>query len=87
MHTIDPASTSQRCRACGTAARQVRESQARLRCRSCGHVGNAEVNAALIIAHEVGRLVGAAAGPAVAARGRSGVPGRMNREPQPVLLS
>ncbi|XVQ15933.1 zinc ribbon domain-containing protein [Spirillospora sp. CA-255316] len=85
-----PASASQRCRACGTTARRARESQARLRCRSCGYACNAEVNAALTIAHQTCRLVdalvGSAAGPAVAARGRSGVPGRTNREPQPVLL-
>jgi putative transposase len=47
----------------------------------------ADVNAARNIAHETTRLVCTAAGPAVAARGRPGVPGRTNREPQPVLLS
>ncbi|XVQ13777.1 zinc ribbon domain-containing protein [Spirillospora sp. CA-255316] len=56
------------------------------RCRSCGFAGNADVNAARTIAREAG-LVCTAAGPAVAARGRSGLPGRMNREPQPVVLS
>ncbi|GAA2433948.1 RNA-guided endonuclease TnpB family protein [Actinomadura vinacea] len=86
VHRIAPAYTSQRCSACGTTDREARESQARFRCRSCGFAGNADVNAARNIAHET-RLVGTAAGPAVAARGRSGVPGRTNREPQPVLLS
>ncbi|GAA2431763.1 hypothetical protein GCM10010191_52020 [Actinomadura vinacea] len=86
VHRIDPAYTSQRCSACGTTDREARESQARFRCRSCGHAGNADVNAARNIAHEA-RLVGTAAGPAVPARGRSGLPGRTNREPQPVPLS
>lgn len=81
VHKVNPAYTSQRCSACGTTDRAARESQARYRCRSCGFVCNADVNAARNIAHET-RLVCTAAGPAVAARGRSGVPGRMNREPQ-----
>nr|BFE28259.1 RNA-guided endonuclease TnpB family protein [Actinomadura rugatobispora] len=91
---IDPAGTSQRCSACRVRDREARESQARFRCRSCGFACNADVNAArdiahetrLVIARELG-LVCTAAGPAVAARGRSGLPGRTNREPQPVLLS
>ncbi|WP_344588263.1 transposase [Actinomadura vinacea] len=88
VHRIDPAYTSQRCSACGTTDPQARESQARFRCRSCGFAGNADVNAARNIAHETGLgLVCTAAGPAVAARGRSGLPGRTNREPQPLLLS
>ncbi|GAA2446417.1 hypothetical protein GCM10010191_74310 [Actinomadura vinacea] len=88
VHRIDPAYTSQRCSACGIRDREARESQARFRCRSCGHAGNADVNAARNIAHETRLIfVCAAAGPAVAARGRPGLPGRTNREPQPVLLS
>ncbi|XVQ11419.1 RNA-guided endonuclease InsQ/TnpB family protein [Spirillospora sp. CA-255316] len=94
VYRIDPAGTSQRCSACGIRDREARESQARFRCRSCGFACNADVNAArniahetkLVIEHEAG-LVGTAAGPAVAARGRSGLPGRTNREPQPVPLS
>ncbi|WP_344591907.1 transposase, partial [Actinomadura vinacea] len=86
VHKINPAYTSQRCSACGTTDREARESQARFRCRSCRYAGNADVNAARNIAHEA-RLVCTAAGPAVAARGRSGLPGRTNREPQPVPLS
>ncbi|MFC5748014.1 RNA-guided endonuclease InsQ/TnpB family protein [Actinomadura rugatobispora] len=88
VYKINPAFTSQRCSACRTIDPQARESQARFRCRSCGFACNADVNAARNIAYEaslVCTLVGTAAGPAVAARGRSGVPGRMNREPQPVL--
>ncbi|WP_344591684.1 transposase, partial [Actinomadura vinacea] len=88
VHKIDPAYTSQRCSACGTTDREARESQARFRCRSCGHAGNADVNAARNIAHETRLgLVCTTAGPAAAARGRSGSPGRTNREPQPVPLS
>ncbi|MEV4185590.1 transposase [Streptosporangium canum] len=75
---INPAYTSQRCSACGIVDREARESQAVFRCRSCGYAANADVNAARNIKH--------AAGHAVSARGRSGLPGRMNREPQPVLL-
>ncbi|XVQ07578.1 RNA-guided endonuclease InsQ/TnpB family protein [Spirillospora sp. CA-255316] len=94
VYRIDPAGTSQRCSACRVRDREARESQARFRCRSCGFACNADVNAArniahetrLVIARELG-LVCTAAGPAVAARGRSGVPGRTNREPQPLLLS
>ncbi|MFC5751267.1 RNA-guided endonuclease InsQ/TnpB family protein [Actinomadura rugatobispora] len=88
VYRIDPAGTSQRCSACRIRDREARESQARFRCRSCGFACNADVNAARNIAYETElRLVGTAAGPAVAARGRPGLPGRTNREPQSVLLS
>ena len=50
--------------------------QALYRCVACGFACNADVNAAINIA----------AGHAVTARGRSGLPERMNREPQLVLL-
>jgi putative transposase len=76
---VNPAYTSQRCSACGIVDREARESQARFRCRSCGFACNADVNAARNIKH--------AAGHAVSARGGSGLPGPVNREPQPVLLS
>ncbi|WP_225993582.1 transposase [Actinomadura rudentiformis] len=75
-----------KCSACGTTDRAARESQVRFRCRACAYTGNADVNAARTIARET-TLVCTAAGPAVAARGRSGLPGRTNREPQSVLLS
>ncbi|MFC5751711.1 RNA-guided endonuclease InsQ/TnpB family protein [Actinomadura rugatobispora] len=88
VYRIDPAGTSQRCSACRIRDPEARESQARFRCRSCGFACNADVNAARDIAHETTLiLMGTAAGPAVAARGRSGSPGRTNREPQPVPLS
>jgi transposase len=86
VHKINPAYTSQRCSACGTTDPAARESQARFRCRSCAFACNADVNAARNIAHQTS-LVCTAAGPAVAARGRPGVPERTNREPQLVLLS
>lgn len=82
---VRAAYTSQCCSVCGTVDREARESQAVFRCRSCGHAGNADINAARNIA----RLATAstAAGRAVAARGGppSGEPA--NREPQPALLS
>ncbi|GAA2352776.1 RNA-guided endonuclease InsQ/TnpB family protein [Nonomuraea africana] len=77
---INPAYTSQRCSACGIVDAKARESQAAFRCRSCGYAANADVNAARNIRDT-------AAGHAVVARGRSGLPERTNREPQPVLLT
>jgi putative transposase len=38
--------SSQECRACGVVASESRESQARFRCVSCGHVAHADRNAA-----------------------------------------
>ena len=78
VERVDPAYTSQICHACGHRAAESRESQAAFRCRACGHVDHADVNAAKNIA--VGRTV--------TARGAlqpSG--GAVNREPQPVLPS
>jgi transposase len=78
VERIDPAFTSQTCNACGHRAAQNRESQAVFRCRACGHVDHADVNAAKNIA----------AGRAVTARGAlQPLGGAMNREPQPVLTS
>jgi hypothetical protein len=76
VEKIHPAFTSQRCSACGHIAADSRESQALYRCVACGFACNADVNAAINIA----------AGHAVTARGRSGLPERVNREPQLVLL-
>ncbi|HMH91652.1 MAG TPA: transposase, partial [Streptosporangiaceae bacterium] len=72
VEKVSPAFTSQRCSACGHVDPKSRESQASFRCTACGFAGNADVNAARNIA----------AGHAVTARGRSGLPGRLNREPQ-----
>jgi putative transposase len=75
VEKIDPAYTSQTCHACGHCAADNRESQAVFRCRACGHVDHADVNAARNIA----------AGRAVTARGAlQPLGGAMNREPQPV---
>ncbi|MEU7893480.1 transposase [Nonomuraea sp. NPDC049152] len=79
VQKINPRYTSQTCNACKHLARESRESQALFLCVACGHRANADVNAARNVRDT-------AAGHAVAARGRSGLPGRMNREPQPVLL-
>ena len=43
---VDPAFTSQTCHVCGTADSRSRRSQASFRCVACGHVDNADVNAA-----------------------------------------
>jgi IS605 OrfB family transposase len=77
VEKINPAYTSQTCSQCKTIDREARESQAVFRCRVCGYCGNADMNAARNIA----------AGHAVAARGRSPLGGRMNREPQHGLLA
>ncbi|SDH82117.1 Transposase [Actinokineospora alba] len=71
---VDPRYTSQRCSACGVVDRGARESQAVLRCRSCGFACNADVNAALNIRF--------AAGHAVTARGGPPLGRPANREPQ-----
>jgi transposase len=77
VEKINPAYTSQRCSACGHVAADSRESQALFRCTACGYTEHADVNAAR----------NTAAGHAVAARGRSPLGGRVNREPQPLPLS
>lgn len=76
---VRAAYTSRTCNACGHCAADNRESQALFCCVACGLKVNADVNAAKNIATAAGR--------AVAARGGSGLPGPMNREPQPFLLS
>ena len=53
---VDPAYTSQTCRACGHVAAENRRSQSEFECVACGHQGNADVNAALNI---LGRGTGA----------------------------
>jgi putative transposase len=72
IERVNPAYTSQGCSACGHIASGSRESHALFRCVACAFTCNADVNAARNIA----------AGRAVTARVRPGVPGRMNREPQ-----
>jgi putative transposase len=72
VEKIHPAYTSQRCSACGHVAAESRKSQALFCCVACGYACHADVNAAS----------NTAAGYAVAARGRSPLGGRTNREPQ-----
>jgi putative transposase len=77
VQRVTPAYTSQQCSGCGHVATGNRKSQAVFACRGCGVTLNADVNAAKNIA----------AGHAVTARGRSGLPERANREPHLTLLS
>jgi len=73
VEKVNPAYTSQTCSVCKIRDREARESQAVFQCRSCGHTGNADVNAARNIA----------AGHAVTARGDLGVLAlSVKREPQ-----
>jgi putative transposase len=76
VEKVNPAYTSQRCSACGQVDAKSRKSQAVFACTACGYACHADVNAARNIA----------AGHAVTARGRTGSPERVNREPQLVLL-
>ena len=77
VQKVTPVYTSQRCSACGHVAADNRKSQAVFTCLACALTLNADVNAARNIA----------AGHAVTARGRPGLPGRANREPHLTLLS
>jgi len=76
VEKVNHAYTSQRCSACGQVDAKSRKSQAVFACTACGYACHADVNAARNIA----------AGHAVTARGRTGSPERVNREPQLVLL-
>jgi IS605 OrfB family transposase len=69
---VPAAFTSQTCSACGHRDAESRESQARFRCRTCGAVEHADVNAARNIL---------AAGLAVAARGALAIGRAEKREP------
>lgn len=77
---INPAFTSQTCSECGHRAPENRKSQATFVCLACGYSANADVNAARNIRDT-------AVGRTVAARGGSGSPGPVNREPQPLLAT
>jgi transposase len=77
VQKVTPVYTSQRCSVCGHTAAGNRKSQAVFACLACHFTLNADVNAARNIA----------AGHAVTARGRPGLPGRANREPHLTLLS
>ncbi|WP_329254215.1 transposase [Actinoallomurus sp. NBC_01490] len=87
VEKINPAYTSQTCHACGHRAADNRESQAVFRCRACGHVDHADVNAAKNIA--AGRAVTFLPRPTDPDRppergALQPLGGAMNREPQPV---
>ena len=77
IQKVTSAYTSQRCSGCGYIAAGNRKSQAVFACLACAVTLNADVNAARNIA----------AGHAVPARGRPGLPERANREPHLPLLS
>ncbi|MEU4605798.1 transposase [Kribbella sp. NPDC023972] len=72
VEKVNPAFTSQTCSVCGHRAWGNRESQAVFRCVACGHLANADVNAAANIA----------AGRAVSARRETPVRVSPKREPQ-----
>jgi len=69
--TVPPAYTSQRCSVCGHTEHANRVSQAIFICRSCGHFGNADVNAAQNILAKA-----TAEGPSVAVCGAMPLGGR-----------
>jgi len=46
VHRVDPRFTSQTCNSCGVIDKASRESQSRFHCVACGHLVNADVNAA-----------------------------------------
>ncbi|GLY73708.1 hypothetical protein Airi01_019750 [Actinoallomurus iriomotensis] len=90
VEKINPAYTSQTCHACGHCAADNRESQTVFRCRACGHVDHADVNAAKNIA--AGRAVTCLPRPTDPDRppvrgALQPLGGALNREPQPVLSS
>ena len=56
--TVDPRNTSRECAECGHTAKENRKTQAKFRCRSCGHEANADINAARVIAGRPARKPG-----------------------------
>ena len=48
--TVDPKNSSRTCSKCGTVSKKSRKSQARFECVACGWPGNADVNAAVVLA-------------------------------------
>ena len=47
---VDPRNTSRECSACGHIDKRNRPNQSTFRCLACGHAGNADLNAASVIA-------------------------------------
>jgi transposase len=72
VEKIPAAFTSQTCAVCKAVDAKARESQAVFRCRNCGHIAHADINAAINIA----------AGRAVTARGEPRLLDSVKREPQ-----
>ncbi|MFI9383103.1 RNA-guided endonuclease InsQ/TnpB family protein [Kutzneria sp. NPDC052558] len=54
---VDPRDTSRTCPRCGHVSRDNRVNQAVFRCVACGHTANADVNAAVNIAHRAGLVL------------------------------
>ena len=69
---VNPKHTSQRCNVCGHTEKGNRLSQSEFKCLACGHLENADINAAKNIL---------AAGHAVLACGETGLPDSMKQEP------
>ncbi len=46
---VDPRNSSIECAECGHTDKENRVDQARFRCKQCGHVANADVNAARVL--------------------------------------
>ena len=46
VHKVAPHYTSQRCNRCGMTNRKNRKTQSEFRCVGCGHLDNADINAA-----------------------------------------
>jgi putative transposase len=76
---VDARYTSQTCAGCQSVDPTSRESQARFRCRACGRIEHADINAArVILARAIDRTAG---GPSVAARGGLAAGRPVKREP------
>lgn len=52
---VDPRNTSRTCAHCGHVGRENRQTQAAFRCVACGHVSNADTNAAINILRRAGQ--------------------------------
>ena len=74
---IPPQHTSQTCAACGVVDPKSRRSQVVFICTGCGHAGNADVNAAIVILHRGLDALGLAECSARA-------PCRMHKQPGPL---
>jgi IS605 OrfB family transposase len=79
--TVPAAYSSQTCSECGVIDRESRESQARFRCRACGHTQNADINAArVILTRALNQQQHMARGRRVTARGDLGDARSVKRE-------